>query len=346
MLSMRRNSAIICFVLSIVALACRASSAPAPSHAPTPNPATVPSPAAEPAPEWTWADVELLGNHNVGREAILAEVDFEPGAAYETDIEGWRATADRIKAAFDFADVKVSAVRYVGFEAFLTIDVIERGAEHRIGFDPAPEGERALASPEVLALFEQLEELRSQGFERGTPSLESADEGFLDFADPELHAIVLELCAVTPAHRLGLFEVLAHDADKQKRARAATLLNWAGEVADSIARAQQFANDPSGAVRNNLTRFMLHYLDRVESPEVRQELIRQFARQIERPSHTDRNKGTYGLLLLVQAWPDDAPAIEAAAGEALRYIARESILFNVRDPARELLELITGDEPE
>ena len=62
--------------------------------------------------------------------------------------------------------------------------------------------------------------------------------------------------------------------------------------------------------------------------------------RIQRPSHGDRNKGLYNLLVIAQAWPEDRAHIREAGGETLRYLADNSIVFNVRDPARELLALV------
>ena len=299
------------------------------------------APDAEAAtPAWVWKDVELMGHRTVDRDAILAEVDFRPDEPYATTYEDWKELAEHLEQTFGFADVQVSAVRFVGYEAFLVVDVVEAGDEDRLAYREAPAEERPLADERVEGLFERLSELRAQGFERGQPSPESADEGFLDFADPDLHALVLELNETVPAHRDGLIEVLAHDSDRDKRARAATLLNWGGDVEDSIARVHAFASDPDTTVRNNVTRFMLHYLHLVDSAEVRSGVIRELAVQLRRPSHADRNKATYGLLHIAEAWPQDLPRIAELAGDTLRAIARDSILSNVRGPAEDLVELI------
>ncbi len=182
----------------------------------------------------------------------------------------------------------------------------------------------------------------AEGFERGTPFTAKVVGGFKDYDDPQLHALALRLRELVPDHRLALIDVIREDRDSQKRASAATMLHWGGDVADSIARVNACANDPTVTVRNNVTRFMLHYLDMVESPEVRTALIASLARQLRRPSHADRNKAVYGLLHIMQAFPADGPAIAAAAQEELRMLARDSVLFNVGDPARELIALLEG----
>lgn len=292
------------------------------------------------APPWTWADVELMGHRSVDRAAILAELGFQAGAPYATDREGWARAARHLEEHFGFAQVHVSAVRFVDRRAYLVVDVVEVGEEHRGRFRPAPAGAEPPIDAEVLTLFERLGELRALGFEQGSPASELADDGFLDFDDPALHAIALELRRVVPAHREALIGILHRDADREKRSDAATLLNWGGEVADSIARVHVCADDPDVGVRNNVTRFLLHYLGRVESAEVRRALIEQLARQLGRPSHADRNKAVYGLLHLVESWPEDARVVRHLAGAGLHELADRSILSNVGDPARQLLEIL------
>ena len=307
-------------------------------------PGTAPNqPPAEPqAPVWHWTGVELMGLETLDRAEVLDAIDLDVGGVYETDREGWDALGERLRERFDCAEVLVSAVRFADFRTYLVVDVVERGDEARLEYADAPTGELPLADADVAATYDELEALRRRGFDAGKPAHEMADEGFLDFDDPELHALCLRLCELVPPHRDNLIAVLATDADAGKRGRAATLLNWAGDVADSVARVHAFANDPDVVVRNNVTRFMLHYLDRVESESVRRALAAQLARQLTRPSHADRNKAVYGLLHLVEAWPGDAEGIDEATRETLRTIARDSVLSNVRDPAAELLERIEG----
>ncbi len=290
-------------------------------------------------PVWIWKDIEINGHHSVSRDAILAEVELELGTPFGTERVAWSDIGERVRSTFEFADVRVGAVRYIDYNAFLTIEVIERGDEHRVEMKPAPTGDLPLADEDVRAVFARMDQLRSEGFESGKPAPELDTEGFLDFDDAELHALALELRELVPPHRLALIDVVLLDADAEKRGTAATLLNWGGDVADSIARIHSAASDPSSHVRNNATRFMLHYMDRVESPEVRAELIGELARQLERPSHGDRNKACYGLLRLLEAWPDDARLVAQEAGDALRTIARDSILSNVREPAEQILAL-------
>lgn len=332
------------FLLGVL-VACQSTSPAAPDEAAPveEEPVAQEQLAEEPAapPEWHWAGVELMGLRELDREEVMAAIEIEVGAVYQTDREAWARLKADLEQRFDCVEVRVTAVRYVGFEAFLVVDVVERGDEARLQYSEAPTGEVPI-DPEILEVHAELDELRHAGFESGEQVREFVDGEFMDFDDPAMHALGLRLRELVRPQRLALIEVLARDRDRGKRGEAATLLNWGGDVTDSIARIHPFADDPESLVRNNVTRFMLHHLDKVEDAQVRQALITQFARQLTRPSHSDRNKAAYGLLLLLEAWPEDAPAVSAAARTELEVIARDSVLFNVRDPAREVLEKLGG----
>jgi hypothetical protein len=62
--------------------------------------------------------------------------------------------------------------------------------------------------------------------------------------------------------------------------------------------------------------------------------------QIAWPSHGDRNKGIYNLLEIAKAWPADRGYIRTHGGQSIRYLAENSIIFNVQPPAQELLALV------
>ena len=90
---------------------------------------------------------------------------------------------------------------------------------------------------------------------------------------------------------------------------------------------------------------MIQFVGEVKSKKVRHQLIDAFVDQLARPSHGDRNKGIYNLLGIANAWPSDRGNIRAHGGESIRYLAENSILFNVKPPAQELLALVDQNDP-
>ena len=292
-------------------------------------------------PEWRWHDFEVNGYRSVSRDAILEHIPLERGTPYATDFEQWAEWQEDLINAFDFHHVFVSAVRFPDQKAYLTIDVVERDEADRVDFRDAPTG-HVEAPPDVFALGRQLEALKDSLFNQGRPLRESvAKGGYLDFDNPEAHRLAQRLVEITAAHRATLVRIIKEDADGyNKRARAARLLNWAGDIEQSIIDVHRLVDDPDMTVRNNITRFMVHYIDQVDSLETAEAITRSMYVQLRRPSHPDRNKSIYALLHLARANVQVRPFMLDLAGATIQRVADQSILSNVQDPALELIELL------
>lgn len=298
------------------------------------------------APRWTWTGFEVMGLRTVTREQILEHKPFEPGTPYEVDADALGSWCRGLKERFDLHRIECSPLRFAGGEAYLVVDVVEKGDEYRAGFREPPADDVDLATREIRGLFEQLESRQWALFGQGKPPQESAGEGFLDYDDPEMHGLVEQLYRLVPPYRDNLLDVIARDKDDEDRGDAARMLNWAGQVSDSITRVHRYLDDPSGLVRNNVARFMLHYVDKLGSVPVRRSVVGELTLLLDRPTHGDRNKAVYGLLNMARAHPEDRVYIRERAGQALARLAAGSILSNVRDPARELLALLAGETDE
>lgn len=316
---------------------------PAPT-APVPA-ATAPAPAAEES-RWTWTDFEIVGQTRHTREEIAALLPVELGTPYPEDTSIFDRCNEILRAELDVAHVACSNVLFLTGEAYLVVEMVEHGEEDRREFRPAPAGDAPLA-PELAALYDRLMKSLMDAFRAGADIGENMDAGHLDYRLPEMHAVVEEMRRTVPPRREELLRVLAENPTGADRARAAWLLNWAGNEADTIARVLPFVDDPHGVTRNDITRFMLHYVDRVEDEATRRAIVDALARQLRRPSHGDRNKAASSLKALLEAHPELAPYVAETAGPWLRRIAEQSVLENVGGVAREVLAMSEGGrEPD
>lgn len=293
---------------------------------------------------WHWTDFEIIGQRDHGRDEIVELLPVELGEPYDDDPELFERCAERLEAELDVASASCSAVRFFDGKAYLLVEIIAKGEESRAEFRPTPEG-AVEADAEIFELQTQLMDRLSSNFRHGREIGEHMEDGYLDYRDPEMHAIVEKLRRLAPPHREDLVCVIAEDADPARRARAAWLLNWAGDEAKSIAEVHAYLDDPSGLVRNDVSRFMLHYLEKVEDEEVLRGVIDSLARQLERPGHGDRNKAVYALAAVLEAHPDTAPYMRERAGEWLRRLADQSVLMNVGEPAQKLLADLERQAP-
>jgi hypothetical protein len=312
----------------------------APDVAKPTSAATAP-PATEPAPSrWTWTGFEIVGRRLHSREEIAALLPVELGAPYPEEADAvFERCNEVLRAELDVAHVVCSNVLFLTGEAYLVVEVVEHGEEERLAFREPPSGDAPL-DPALAALYQRLISSLMAAFQAGTDVGETMEPGYLDYEHPEMHAVVEEMRRAVPPRREELLRVLAESPEGADRARAAWMLNWAGDEADSIARVHGFLDDPHGVTRNDVSRFMVHYLDRVEDEATLRAVVDSLAIQLSRPSHGDRNKAAYCLKTLLQAHPGLAPYVAERAGPWLRRIAGQSILDNVGGLAREVVAML------
>lgn len=293
------------------------------------------------AQNWRWAGFEVIGNNTITTAELISRIPITVGEVYKEEPSSWRTWCEDLKNHFKFHYAHCSMVRYINFQAYFVIDVVEEGYEYRNQFRPEPMGDVELASPEILDLYDRLYARLWELFGQGTGSQESANKGYLDYGDSAMHEIVEQLIKLVPSYRENLLEVLEMDKDLNKREKAANLLNWTmTDLPDSILRASRLLDDPSDIVRNNISRFTMHFINWLPSPKDREVVIDRLLVQLDRPSHADRNKSIYNLLALAHAIPGDREYIRSKGISLIESIAKSSVLENVRDPAIELLAII------
>jgi hypothetical protein len=308
--------------------------------------------AAQVETAWTWAGLEILGNHHVARSEIEKLIPIPIGEAYHRgNAPFWSEGCARVLRQFDFASVDCGdrPLRvYDGHKAYLIVDIVERGREDLLKLRKPPSGSVPFGSGRMLELNAELETRTTKAAMAGHGYSESGDRGYLSYSDPngvneDLSPLVEELARLVPQYRENLLEILRREKSADRRREAAILLNWAGgDLEELLRRTIPLLDDPDDGVRNNLSRFMIQFVGQVNSGRLRRRLIDVFIDEIGRPSHGDRNKGLYNLLFIAKAWPVERVQMRRRGGEAIRYLAENSILFNVQGPAQELLALIEG----
>ena len=299
---------------------------------------------------WTWAGVEILGNHAVPRSAIEVLIPIPMGGVYHVgDAPFWKDACAEVQRKFDFAAVVCGDVPvrvFDGRKAFLIVDVVEKGREGVMKFRDPPLGSVAFANDEMVRVNVELDSKVRAASMAGNFYNESGQKGYLSYEDvtgknEDLSPLVDRLVQLVPQYRDNLFDVLRHEKDAKRRQRAAELLNWSGgDMRRTLRRALALLDDPDGGVRNNLSRFMIQFVGTVKSKRLRHQLIDAFVDQVGRPSHGDRNKGLYNLFEIARTVPDDRDYIGSRGSESIRYLAENSVLFNVQGPAKDLLALL------
>ncbi len=314
---------------------------------------------AEPAePEgpmkWIWTDYEVVGHRSVTRDEILQDLPFTMGEeaqrGKETNIaiNEW---CDGRKEALGLYGIDCGFLRFGDGKTYVTVNVLEREDAVKLTTRARPTADLALPA-ELDATYSKLFEIQEGHFDSGNYKVLQEEVTRPDGADPyltypkepEMAKLAAELAATAPAHRDTLRDIAARAANPAVRARAATLLNWAGDTTKSIEIAHQLLDDPSALVRNNLSRFMLHYIPDVDDPDLQGSLARVLAVQATRPSHPDRNKALFGLLYIAQSSEPARALVMKEAGETIRRLAEQSRLPNVGEVAKQILALEDGSK--
>jgi hypothetical protein len=290
---------------------------------------------------WKWMGVEVIGNHRVSSTDLLGQLPVHIGDIYREDLRTWMNCGDGLRARYGFIFARCLPVRYPDGTAYLVVDVVEPDQAYRNRFRNPPAKDVAWVTPEIKAVYDRLYTRFWALFNQGRSVQERADAGYLDYSDPRLHADVLKLIRSVPLYRDRLLDVLQNDRNSKKRADAANFLNWTvKDLEGTIRRANSLLDDPSSEVRNNISRFTLQFVARLQSDPVRRDVIRQCLLQLDRPSFGDRNKSLYNLLAIAQKFPEDRDFISEQGLALIQSIADASVLPNVGGTARDLLKVL------
>jgi hypothetical protein len=326
---------------------------PQPLEGETKDDATEPAEPEGPM-KWVWTDYEVVGHRSVTREQILEDLPFtlgeeaQRGLETNTAINAWCAAR---KEALGLYAIDCGLLRFGDGKTYVTVNVLEEEDARKLTTRAKPTAELTIPA-ELDATYARLYAIQEGHFDSGNYKVLAEEVTRPDGADPyltypkepEMAKLAAELAAAAPAHRDALRDATARAADPAVRARAATLLNWAGDTTKSVEVAHLLLDDPSGLVRNNLSRFMLHYIPDVDDPELQGSLARVLAVQATRPSHPDRNKALYGLLYIAQSSEPARALVMKEAGDTIRRLAEQSRLPNVGEVAEQILALEEGAE--
>jgi hypothetical protein len=299
-------------------------------------------------PNWNWCGYEIHGNHQIDTKRLLRSLPKRRlGRRIDEDTESLVESAgERLQTKFRLPQAQGRLVRLIdrgSFKAIGVIDVVEKGDEHRCSYRTINGREITLANNEILAVYNQLSERRELLFNQGTPPYEIYSSDFLDlFNDSECHQLCLQLSQLVPAYRKNILEVVEYHHNELTRATAANLLCWTRfELEGAIAATHWLLDDPSDEVRNNISRFMLPYVDRIYGAHIKHPLIHNLLVQLNRPSHVDRNKALYCLLAITKRSGFlDRRYIKERGSKLIERVASTSLLPNVRQPAQDILALL------
>ncbi|MBX9878145.1 MAG: hypothetical protein K2Y22_06760 [Candidatus Obscuribacterales bacterium] len=303
-------------------------------------------------PNWTWYGYEIHGNHQIDTKTILRNLPKRRfGRRIDSTMKSVVEEAgNKLQEKYTLPFSGGVLFRFIGqdnkFTAIGVIDVVEKGDEHRCTYRAINDREITLANEEILELQQQLYTRIFNLFEEGVAVRENYDQNFLDIPDdPECHKLCVQLAELVPSFKQNILEVIEFHPDEDMRSTAANLLCWTkSDLEGTIAQVHHLLDDPSSSVRNNISRFMLPYVARIYGAYIKHPLIKNLLKQLDRPSHYDRNKAIYCLLSIAKASAFlDRQYIKSHGEKLIRKIAETSLMPNVQEPAEQLLALFNAN---
>jgi hypothetical protein len=226
----------------------------------------------------------------------------------------------------------------------VTVDVVDKGDEWRLQYDPAPTG--SVEEPEGLLTawstyykrMWQLVNAKEISVKETTPC--RAFHCFYGPGHPELMRLEEPLLAGVPKHFATLARMLHTDKDPEKRERAAYLLAYGRsreEVAAALVPAMSDANE---APRNAAMRVLWVLQEGADRPLVPLEKV---LRAFQGPLISDRNKAAGLLAALVKKDPSQRARVVREVGDVLLEMASMRHRDNLdRISARLVLEALAG----
>lgn len=296
----------------------------------------------------TCAGIEVMGVDHELAEQIRKLSTLQIGDTLMlSEYDGYcKGTTKQIENNLTVGEVKCSYMVLSNGEFYLVLDILPIDAKGLI-YRTIPYNPKGVVKlPEqVLFLYNSLFNRSFELLSNYTNYEEYYDKGYLDYDDPVLHSIAEQLSVLAKKHNDDLLKIIHYSPDRDEREAAGLLLSWSQEpnnlryIADA-----DLLLDPDNAVRNNVARSYIHFMDRVKDKTILTDIIPAYCKMAALPLHSDRNKALYCILEILKAHPDMAYAINVDCKNNITYIADMSVLDSVGGVAKEIVKLMEEAE--
>lgn len=308
-----------------------------------------------PMPVAVLSGIDVYGSRRADAEAVRRLLGVELGKPTVPSKALFLQKEAALREQYNLAFANVSFIYFFAGEdegrAYITVDLVDAEDVHRLRFLPVSLGQPE--DPEgLVARWRAYEtksfELMQQGaLDPEQPPACRVAHCILGFGHPELAPFEPEFVAKVPKAQDALARVLREDADEENRAAAAFLLAYAATPEQAVERLVPSLRDASSRVRNNVLRVLIATQEQADLPLVD---LARVVDALSLPATTDRNKALYLLkMLLADMKPE---ALHAQRAPLIRQIgaglvAAASLQQPInRDPAREVLQLLSGENHE
>ena len=303
------------------------------AQTPTPAPASPEAP-----PSYLLSGIDIFGATKTPQSAILGIIDIQEGTPITPSVVV--ALDQKLRATGKFAYSQVSSTDFGNRKSYLSVDVVEKGDEKRLIFNPAPTGSVAVPQ-DLLDWVRRYEKASFQVFQVKPRETKDINDGHYMDADEGLRQYQEKMLEMVPPNYDVLVKALKEDKDPVKRAECATLLGYAKDKKAVILPLEDALKDPVVEVRASAARSLvpIAYLAAHTSIPFPLDPVLEM---IHYPTSSDRTKAV-AILLQLSADPVYHATIRERAGGVLVEMAA------AHQPAQQqhsltLLTIITGEK--
>jgi hypothetical protein len=291
------------------------------------------------------AAVDVFGTR-VSEQDVLAQVRIAPGEPADEDLAGrCKDATARLQSDGRWAFANVSQTDYfAGPEAgrsYITVDLVDKGEEHRLKFDPDPT-DHVDDPAGLVATWREYEQrahtlLREDKLDLSEGQNCRALHYTLGFGNPTLVHYDEHFARQVPLSFEALVQILRRDSDLHQRAAAAFLLAY-GCDAQVVADAELASiRDPSFLVRNNTLRVLCLLPERARQPV--RIAVEPLLDALSFPMTSDRNKAANALFSVLVRDSSAQALVRSRVQPVLKRMAALEQPNN-RVPALEILRVL------
>ncbi|MBC7998014.1 MAG: hypothetical protein IAF58_08735 [Leptolyngbya sp.] len=291
--------------------------------------------------EETFAALEFYGSSQISKLELEKVLALRPGASFRSV----SSAIDRLNRVLKTRRLEsnVQMVRGENNEIYLAVDIVGEDNDTPVRHLESPHQVefRSEMPVELLGkLHTRLDLLDSEG----RPPSDEVRDGLKFYSDEPCNQIVKDLMRFGPDMREELLTLIDHDPSAVRRSNAVELLNWAGDVPDTLLRLLPAVDDIDVGVRTLATRYIFSRLSMLPDNFPFEEIADVYSRDLTRPSHQDRSKSLIVLLALARQRPNLLRQIREQNAKRISYLKERSQIPTIKLACAQLEKLFARQD--
>ncbi|MGE4348454.1 MAG: hypothetical protein AB7D28_01670 [Candidatus Berkiella sp.] len=284
-----------------------------------------------------WTGVEIVDTDHETADKIRNHIKLPIGKpVIYSEAEKYKSSCKEFNE--NSANLNCSILLYSDGSAYLNVESVANNNQN-IYRDILITKNKNLSIPKKLdSFYEKFDERLSFLMTNNMEFDESHHNCYLDFSDPALHEISKKIAQQCQIYNDLLLKVIRFSHNVEERRKAAILLSWSCDPNNLAYIAKwDLLFDPDAKVRNNLARAYSSRISSEKDIASLASLIPTYCKMMRFPTHMDRNKALFSINEIIGKYPELSGSIHPQCINRISHIGEMSILENVRDEAKEIL---------